>query len=207
MRTNQILVLLAAGGGRRFSDIGHKLLAQRTPEEPTVIELALRSALAAERGPLIVVTGALDDVALRTRPGIAELLDRDDVLVRHNPDWESGQASSIQVAVRSATELGADSLVVGLADQPFIDATAWQHVADGLGAIVAAAYDGRRGNPVRLHQSVWGLLPTSGDEGARNLMRVRPELVVEVPCSGSPDDIDTLEDLHRWQSNWSTNSP
>ena len=196
-----VVVLLAAGAGNRFKEIEHKLLARLTATGPTILEQALTRALDASLGPVLIIIGALDEAALRADPALARLLDDDRITVRHNPDWAAGQATSVQVAVTSAAALGADAIVVGLADQPFIDVIAWQQVAQGLGPITVATYDGRRSNPVKLHASVWGLLSASGDEGARVLMRQRPDLVVEVPCPGSPADIDTVEDLHRWQNN------
>ena len=119
----------------------------------------------------------------------------------HNPAWEAGQAGSLQLAIAAATEHGSEFVVVGLADQPFVPSSAWQAVAsaDPALAIVVATYDGIRGpNPVRLHRSVWPLLPSEGDEGARPLMRLHPEWVHEVACEGSAADIDTLEDLGSW---------
>lgn len=191
------MVLLAAGAGTRYGGPGHKLSAMLPGrgDEPaaTVLERAIDHALAADIGPVIVVTGAATDA-------IPARFD-DVVLVQHNPRWAEGQMTSVRRGLERAVELGASAIVVGLGDQPFISPRAWRAVANSPGPIAVATYEGRRANPVRLNASIWDLLPTTGDEGARALMRVRPELVREVPCTGSPADIDTKEDLSRWQSN------
>lgn len=194
-RTPIAVVLLAAGAGSRFHDNGHKLSATLPPtaDEPseTVIARSLRHALAAAVGPLIVVTGAAPEIVP------ARLADR--VTVQANPVWADGQITSLHAGLDRARTLGASAAVVGLADQPAITPDAWRAVAAAPHPIAVATYGGRRANPVRLDASVWALLPTEGDEGARALMRVRPDLVGEVPCIGSPADIDTTEDLRRWQ--------
>jgi CTP:molybdopterin cytidylyltransferase MocA len=102
------------------------------------------------------------------------------------------------MGIREAQRLNASAVVVGLADQPFVTAEAWRRVAQAHTPIAVAAYFGRNGNPVRLHESIWELLPKSGDSGARDLIRLRPELVSQVDCPGSAADIDTQEDLAQW---------
>ena len=184
-----VAVVLAAGGGTRFAGATHKLLAEI--DGRSVHEHAVAAVVAAEIGRVVVVTGA---VALALP---------DEVIVAHNPLWSQGQATSLRTGIDAAAVLGADAVVVGLADQPFVPADAWRAVAGAPPEwpIVVATYDGRRGpNPVRLHRSTWSSLPVAGDEGARGLIRGNPSLVREVPCSGSPADIDTLEDLDRWTS-------
>jgi CTP:molybdopterin cytidylyltransferase MocA len=189
--------MLAGGAGSRFDGPGHKLSAsfrQSGDDGPSsVIERSLANALAADIGPIVVVTGAVADVVP------AHLASS--VIVCHNERWNDGQITSLHAGIDAARALGAVTVVVGLADQPFIGPDAWRAVAEAEGPIAVATYDQRRANPVKLDAEVWELLATTGDEGARSLMRVRPDLVREVACAGSPADIDTTEDLRRWQSN------
>ena len=194
-------LLLAGGGGSRFRDVGHKLTAElpahRNRPDETVFARTLAAAIGADLGRLTVVTGRLDAHDL----GID---DRRDLDIIHNSGWADGQMTSVRAGITSAENDGADIVVIGLADQPGIESSAWRAVADAAlagASIAVATYEGRRANPVALHRDIWNLLPATGDEGARVLMRLHPDLVVEVPCTGSPKDIDTVEDLTRWQSN------
>lgn len=163
---------------------------------------AVANAVASAIGPVLVVTA--DHVRTTLPTTVATIV---------NDEWASGQMSSLRRALAWAAAADSAQVVVGLGDQPAIDPSAWQAVAAaGRDAPIAVAiYPGptgpRRGHPISLDASVWALLPPGGDEGARTVMRLRPDLVREVPCDGSPMDIDTLEDLHRWQKNSSTSSP
>jgi CTP:molybdopterin cytidylyltransferase MocA len=136
-----------------------------------------------------VVTGAVD-----LHAAVPE-----GVEVLPNPRWADGQATSLQVAIDAAGRAGLDAVVVGLGDQPLIPAAAWRAVtaADPEPPVAVASYRGQRRNPVRLTRAVWELLPTDGDEGARVLIRDRPELVQAIPCDGDPADVDTVDDLSR----------
>ncbi|MGB8859948.1 MAG: NTP transferase domain-containing protein [Ilumatobacteraceae bacterium] len=182
-----VAALLAAGAGTRFAGDDHKLRAVLRGRP--VWEWALEHLQAAGFDHVVVVAGAVE---LPWPPSVT---------VRHNQAWATGQASSLRVAVEAAAALGADAVTVGLADQPFVPASAWRSVAHAASRcpIVVADYDGVRGpNPVRLGQAVWPLLPADGDTGARDLIRAHPEWVCSVACVGSVADIDTVEDLDRW---------
>lgn len=185
-------VVLAAGAGRRFTASGGVDPKLLTPLDgvPLIVRV-VDTVLAASVGPLIVVSGAVDlEGALADRP--VELV--------RNERWPDGIATSLHAGIAVAGRAGHDAVVVGLGDQPGIPPGAWQALATHRPPppIAVATYGGRRRNPVHLAAEVWDLLPAGGDEGARDLMRRRPDLVAEIACAGEPDDVDTVEDLDRW---------
>jgi molybdenum cofactor cytidylyltransferase len=174
-------VLLAAGASSRFRD-GQKLTApfRGRPLVSWAVEAAIASAL----DEVVVVVG---DAALPLPQGVRVVV---------NSLWASGQATSLAAGIAAC--LRHDAVVVGLGDQPLVLPESWRAVARSAAPIAVAAYRGRRRNPVRLARAIWPLLPRTGDEGARVLMRARPDLVAEVPCAGHSADVDTTEDLKRW---------
>ena len=176
--------VLAAGGSSRFTGATSKLLADFRGR--SLVQWAIDAALDAGLDETVVVTGAAEVPV----PARATNL--------HNTAWAKGMATSLQVAVAHARARGHDVLVVGLGDQPLGPAAAWRSVAAAGAPLAGAPIGGRRRPPGALASSVWHLLPTEGDEGARALMAERPDLVTEVACDGEPADIDTAEDLARW---------
>ena len=181
-------VLLAAGSGTRFEGSQHKLLSQI--DGKTILSRSLFSMTGSGLDGFIVISGALD---LTGHIG--------DVEEVHNPDWKTGQRSSVITAMKFARSHRYDAIVVGLADQPFLTSEAWNNVASSTAPIAVATYNGTRGNPVRLHSSVWDTfedLEADPDAGARSLIHLHPELVREVACEGNSADIDTTEDLDTW---------
>jgi molybdenum cofactor cytidylyltransferase len=184
-------VVLAAGAGTRFTASGgdrHKLLA--VLDGRTLLDRVLDAVLAAGLAEVLLVEGAVP---------LADHV-RDGVTLLRNERWSDGLATSLWLAVDRASHDGHDAVVVGLADQPAVTTSTWSALAGAPAdpPIAVATYGGRRGNPVRLAAAVWPLLPRIGDEGARALVRRRPELVRGVPCSGQAWDVDTVEDLERW---------
>lgn len=178
-------IVLAAGEGTRFAGSTHKLLApfRGRPLWTWAVDAALDAGLA----DVYVVTGAVE---LHVPPSATGV---------RNDAWSDGQATSVTAGLTAAASAGHDAVVIGLADEPLIGADSWRAVAAATDTPIATAtFGGRRRPPVRLAASVWSLVPRRGDEGARTLMRERPDLVTEVPCIGEPVDIDTVEDLERW---------
>lgn len=161
---------------------------------------SLQHLLEAEFRQIIIVTGAIDlstQIASANTDPRALAPARASIYVVDNPNWQIGMASSLQCGLSEAQRLGADAVVIGLADQPTIFSSSWQRVANSQSPLAVATYDGVRGNPVRVHAELWQLLPVDGDDGARILFNSHKDLLEEVACDGSSHDLDTTDDIEK----------
>ncbi len=187
--------VLAAGRGSR---LGHGVTKPLLPfRGRPLVDHVLDAVTGSGLRPVLLVVGY-------DGPSVVEAVaDRGpNVEAVWNARWSEGISTSLGVALASLdTRPDIYSAVIGLADQPLVGPEAWRRVGDAMarGAQIAVAtYGGQRANPVGLARSVWPEAQAlRGDEGARQLFRDHD--VVEVPCdgAGSPDDIDTSEDLLR----------
>ena len=185
-------LLLAAGEGKRLGT--PKALLEVDGE--LLVDRAARMLAEGGCTPVVVVLGACaGEVTARARLA--------DAVVVVNDDWTSGMGSSLRVGLTALSELGAARAVVSVVDQPRVGSDVVRRlVSHPSGApAVAAAYEGRQGNPVRLDASVWADVAAAaeGDVGARAWMRAHSANVEVVACDdlGVDDDIDTAEDLAR----------
>ncbi|WP_255197542.1 nucleotidyltransferase family protein [Halorarius litoreus] len=184
-------VVLAAGTSSRYGD-DNKLLAE-LDGRPLVYHAA-STLLDADLAGVTVVVGHEAD---RVRDALAEL----DVIVRTNERYAEGQSTSVATGVAAAAERDADAVVLSLGDMPTVDAATVDRLIRayklGVGTVIAAAYDGTRGNPTLFDRSYFDvLLDIDGDVGGREIFHTDDRAVaVETGDPGVRYDVDLPEDL------------
>ena len=132
----------------------------------------------------------------------------------HNPDAQTGMASSLKVGLRALRGRQSEAAVVPAGDQPLVGSRtitallrAWRREGSRPAVAVSKkrtgadeAQPGRGAGsqwtpPVVLAREMWDdLNALEGDAGARQILDGHPELLDTVPAPGRPDDIDTPED-------------
>jgi CTP:molybdopterin cytidylyltransferase MocA/SAM-dependent methyltransferase len=184
-------LVLAAGAGSRFG--GGKLLA--TIGGRPVLQHVLDALAEAGVGEVVVVLGQDADTIE------AAIGWRDERRVV-NADPARGLASSLQVGFEAIGD-DAGAVLVALGDQPLVSAEVIHTLLDAPPKrgrpIVVPVYEDERGrNPVLLRRPAFGLVAeAAGDRGLGPVLEAHPELVVELPVSGTNPDIDTPADLAR----------
>jgi molybdenum cofactor cytidylyltransferase len=167
--------ILAAGESRRMVQPKALLPYQGR----TFVEHLYRATRHPRVGLTRIVLGAdADDIRakLRVEPAVIVL----------NPDWQSGQLSSLQTAIRSLPAAATEGLLLCPVDHPLISAALVSELIEKFDRsgklIVLPTYDGRRGHPVIFRASLYDeLLAASPEIGARQVVWKHAAEVAEVP--------------------------
>ncbi len=161
-------VVLAAGESRRMGRL--KALLPFGPH--TVIEHVLQPLLQADLAAVAVVLG-------HRAADIAAVLQGLPVQLLHNPQYQHGMTTSVQVALRDITPIP-DAYLLALVDQPHLHLeiiqqllAAFAHTHKGL---VIPTYEGKRGHPIILSATYrQEVLALGLDQGLNVVTRAHPD--------------------------------
>ena len=175
-------MVLAAGGGSRYG--APKVLA----DGGAWLRAAVDALVGGGCADILVVLGAADaDVPAPARSV-------------GNPDWATGMASSVRVALAELDRTDADLALLHLVDLPGVGAGVVRRVlaaaqgaraGSGEPSLARATYDGRPGHPVVVPRRLWREMAayTRGDQGGRGWLAGRSDLLL-VPCEDLSDGRD-----------------
>lgn len=185
-------ILLAAGTSSRYGS-ANKLLV--TVDGTPVVRLAATTLLEADLDPVVVVTGY-------ESPSVREALGDLPVSFVDNPEYDTGQASSVATGIGSLPDT-VDASVIALGDMPFVDPATIDILVDafaaGTASALAAGFQGARGNPVLFDRVHFNELQTlTGDTGGRDIL-LDPSTNAAIVETGDPGvrrDVDESRDVN-----------
>ena len=166
--------ILAAGESRRMG----RPKALVPFEGLTFVEHLLQATNHPRVGIVRVVLGA-------NAESIQAELKLDQEIVVVNQDWQQGQLSSIQSAIRSLPADQTAGLLLCPVDHPLISTQLVSRLIAEFDSdrklIVVPTHQGRRGHPVIFHASLYAeLLDASPNVGARQVVWAHPDAIAEI---------------------------
>jgi molybdenum cofactor cytidylyltransferase len=183
-------VILSGGASSRMGSPKALLAYQGRPFLEHLLEVTLHPQI----GPRRVVLGADAEPIAK-----AINLKVDEIVI--NAEWEKGQLTSIQAALRSLPP-GTDGILLCLIDHPLISAALIQELIERFyksgKPIVLPIYEGRRGHPLIFAASLYDeLLRAPLETGARAVVWAHSREVEEVRtneegCVLNLNDPDTM---------------
>ncbi|SEG00960.1 molybdenum cofactor cytidylyltransferase [Bryocella elongata] len=177
-------MVLAAGLSTRLGR--PKQLEVLDPDSgDTLVERAVRSAIAAGLSPIVVVIRSEELLAPLQALG---------AIVLFNRQSYKGLASSIRVGVEAALQLELDGVVLMTCDQVALTADHLRELLTAPDRVTGSYYMSRIGVPAYFPRASFeALLQLDGDVGARELLRGARS----VACEELALDVDTEQDLKR----------
>ena len=191
MKTQAVVIVLAAGLGSRFAGPIHKL-AQPLGAS-SVLGRTIGHAIES-RLPVIVVT--TEKLVAEAARWVAR---RDLVVLPEVGSAGAGpRGMGYSIAAGVAARPDAAGWLVLPGDMPLVAPSTLIAVAAGLTQqpVVYAQYLGRRGHPVGFSAELYSeLIQLNGDEGARRVTARYPSIGLELGDPGVLFDVDTETDL------------
>jgi len=185
-------VILSGGASSRMGSPKALFPYQGRPFLEHLLDITVHPKIGVRR----VVLGAQADSITN-----AISLDPNEVVI--NTDWEKGQLSSIQAALRSLPS-GTEGMLLCLIDHPLISpglvATLVEQFYMTRAPVVLPVYEGRRGHPVIFSSELYGELERAPLEiGARSVVWAHESEVNEVPTMepGCVLNLNDPETFHR----------
>lgn len=190
-RENMVAALLAAGASTRF---GSDKLLHRI-DGVTILTRAANALKASGIQRLVAILRPDADAH-------AALLRAAGFQIIENPDADLGMSASLACAARFASALRAKTLLISLADMPFVTVDHYRALAErilsnGDDIAFSVAAEVRTPPAIFSERLFESLMTFSGDHGARDMLRAAPARGGVVGASAMLADIDNLSDCAR----------
>jgi molybdenum cofactor cytidylyltransferase len=184
------LILLAAGASKRLGKL--KQLLHFSGE--TLLQRAVKTALASECRPLIIVLGA-------NAEKLAREIEEFDVELVENTEWENGMGTSIQIGIKHFSENypNAAAVVLMVCDQPFVSVDLIEQLVRSFrrtnAPVTASSYGNTVGVPALFSRKLFPeLMQLKADNGAKKIIYEHRENVIKIPFEEGLIDVDTEQD-------------
>ena len=156
---------------------------------------AINTAVLLDNSKTFVVLGA-------NYERITSKIQRDDISIIYNANWELGLGSSIAFGVRSimTTDHNFDGVLMMLSDQPLIDFNYLEMLSSsfktGTNQIIASTYESKKLGVPALFDTYYfeELSELNQDKGAKKVFSYHIENVTPFEARLLVSDIDTMED-------------
>lgn len=191
------ILLLAAGSSSRMGQSKQLL----TINGKTLIRSMTEVCLSSNTGKVIVVLGANENVHKK------EIQDLP-VEIISNHDWDKGMGTSIKAGVKYvSSQLPASAgVIISVCDQPHLTAKhligLTEQFVSNKKLIIASSYAGVKGVPALFDAFYFStLLQLDNGVGARKMIQVYSQAIVELPFPEGAIDLDTMADYNTFNDN------
>jgi molybdenum cofactor cytidylyltransferase len=193
-RTRIAAAILAAGQSSRMGSPKALILQRGVPALQHIIDRLQDPRIVSRR---IILGTHADEIRKHVQDDSRNFL--------INPNWEQGQLSSLQIAIRSLDATGnkEDGILVWPVDHFLVTGTTIGALIEGFLSteklIAVPTFQGRRGHPVIFAKQLYAeLLAAPLDVGARAVVRAHATEVLELPTEEEAvvlnlNDLETLK--------------